>query len=135
MLSPTLDTFRLFVHVVAAAVWVGGQIVLVGLVPQLRRSYPEVTRVVAAAYGRVAWPALAIAIATGIWNVVEVNPTGWAAYQITLAVKILLVTASGIAAGVHQAGRSKVALAVGGSIGFLCAVGALFVGILLTTGR
>ena len=33
MLSPTLDTVRLFVHVLAASVWVGGQIALGGIVP------------------------------------------------------------------------------------------------------
>ena len=31
-----MDHFRLFVHVLAASVWVGGQIVLAGLVPTLR---------------------------------------------------------------------------------------------------
>ena len=30
MLSPTADTVRLFLHVLAASVWVGGQIVLHG---------------------------------------------------------------------------------------------------------
>ena len=31
MLSPTLTTVRLFLHVLAASVWVGGQIVLVNV--------------------------------------------------------------------------------------------------------
>ena len=36
MLSPTVDTVRLFLHVLAASVWVGGQIVLAGLVLGVR---------------------------------------------------------------------------------------------------
>jgi uncharacterized membrane protein len=134
MLSPNLATLRLFLHVLAASVWVGGQVVLVGVIPALRASYPDATRVVAKAYGRVAWPAFAIAVVTGIWNLLEVDADGWTAYQITLGVKILLVTVSGLAAAVHQVGRSKVALAVGGAVGFVTALGAMYVGLLLTTG-
>lgn len=37
MLSPTLDTFRITLHVVGAAVWEGGQIAMAGVVPSLRR--------------------------------------------------------------------------------------------------
>jgi uncharacterized membrane protein len=134
VLSPNLATLRLFLHVLAASVWVGGQVVLVGVIPALRASYPDATRVVAKAYGRVAWPAFAIAVVTGIWNLLEVDADGWTAYQITLGVKILLVTVSGLAAAVHQVGRSKVALAVGGAVGFVSALGAMYVGLLLTTG-
>ena len=134
MLSPTAATIRLFLHVLAASVWVGGQIVLVGIVPAIRSAHPDATRLVAKAYGRVAWPAFAIAVVTGIWNMIEVDASGWAAYQITLGVKILLVTVSGLAAAVHQVGRSKVALAVGGALGFVCALAAMFVGMVLTTG-
>jgi len=134
MLSPTTDTIRLFLHVLSASIWVGGQIVLAGLVPQIRRSYPEAVKLVARAYSRIAWPAFVIAVVTGIWNVIAVDASGWAEYQITLGVKLLLVAASGIAAAAHQFGHSKVALAIGGAIGFLSALGAMFVGFLLTTG-
>jgi hypothetical protein len=41
---------------------------------------------------------------------------------------------SGAAAAVHQVGRSKVALAVGGAVGLLAALGAMFCGYLLSTG-
>ena len=33
MLSPTAETFRLFLHVISAAIWVGGQFVVAGIVP------------------------------------------------------------------------------------------------------
>ena len=134
MLSPNADTIRLFLHVLAASVWVGGQIVMIGLVPQIRRNFPEATKVVATGFSRVAWPAFAVAVVTGIWNVIEVDASGWAAYQVTLGVKLVLVAATGIAAAAHQLGQSKVALAVGGAVGFVSALGAMFVGFLLTTG-
>ncbi len=136
MLSPTVDTIRLFLHVLAASVWVGGQIVLAGLVPSLRRAHPGATKVAARAYARVAWPAFAVVVVTGLWNLSEIDVTNTTTtYQITLFVKISLAIASGAAAAVHQAGRSKAALAVGGAIGLLGALGAMFTGVLLTTGR
>ena len=36
MLAPALDTIRLTLHVLAATVWVGGQIVMTGLVGPAR---------------------------------------------------------------------------------------------------
>jgi putative copper export protein len=135
VLSPTFDTVRLFVHVLAASVWVGGQIVLAGLVPSLKRAAPESVKVAARAYSHVAWPAFGLVVMTGLWNLSEIDVTGTStAYQITLFVKISLAIASGAAAAVHQVGRSKVALAVGGAIGLLGALGAMFCGYLLSTG-
>jgi putative copper export protein len=135
VLSPTLLTVRLFLHVLAASVWVGGQIVLVGLVPAIRASYPEATTLVAKAYGRVAWPAFAVVVVTGVWNLAEIPVTDTGSdYQITLLLKITLAIVSGAAAAVHQLGRSKVALAVGGAVGFLAALAAMYLGFLLRTG-
>lgn len=135
MLSPTATTIRLFLHVLAASVWVGGQIVLAGLVPAVRRNFPDATTTVARAYSRVAWPAFAVVVLTGIWNLVEVDVGNTStSYQITVFVKILLAITSGAAAAVHQVGQSRAAMAIGGAIGFVAALGAMFVGYLLTTG-
>jgi putative copper export protein len=135
VLSPTLDTVRLFIHVVAASVWVGGQIVLGVLVPNLRQSFPDAPKVVAQAFARIAWPAFAVIVVTGLWNLGDIDVTDTTtAYQVTLFVKILLAMASGAAAAVHQVGQSKAALAVGGAIGLLAALGAMYCGFLLTTG-
>jgi putative copper export protein len=135
VLSPTLISIRLFLHVLAASVWVGGQIVLAGIVPSIRTRYPEAAKLVAQAFARVAWPAFALAVATGIWNLFEIDVADTSTeYQITLFVKILLVMLSGTAVAVHQLGRSRLALAAGGAIGFLAALAAMFVGHLLTAG-
>ncbi len=111
MLSPTLVTVRLFLHVLAASVWVGGQIALAGVVPSLRRVSPEATKIAARAFARVAWPAFALVVLTGIWNLTEVDVTDTSTtYQVTLFVKIVLAITSGAAAAVHAVGRSRVAL-------------------------
>ncbi len=136
MLSPNANTIRLFLHVLSASVWVGGQIVLAGIVPSLRRTHPDATKVVARAFARVAWPAFAVVVLTGFWNLTEVNVSDTTTeYQITLFLKIALAIASGAAAAVHQIGRSKAALAIGGALGLLTALSAMFLGYVLTTGN
>jgi putative copper export protein len=135
VLSPTWTTIRLFVHVLAASVWVGGQIVLVSIVPAIRASHPEATKLIAVAYGRVAWPAFVILVVTGIWNLADVAVSDTdVSYQVSLLLKIALALVSGAAAVVHQVGRSRLALAVGGAVGFSTALAAMFVGTLLGTG-
>jgi putative copper export protein len=132
MLSPSLETFRLFLHILAASVWVGGQIALAGVVPTLRTVAPQATKPVANAFARVAWPAFAVVVLTGMWNLAEINPGDRStSYQITLFLKIAVALVSGMAAAVHAAGRSKVALAVGGALGLLGALAAMFLGVLL----
>lgn len=135
MLSPTVVTIRLFLHVLAASVWVGGQIVLAGLVPSLLRSFPDATAVAAKAFARVAWPAFLVVVVTGLWNLSEIAVGDTTTvYQVTLFVKILLAMASGAGAAVHQFGGSRLSLAAGGAVGLVAALGAMFVGYLLTTG-
>lgn len=134
MLTPTLDTLRITLHVLGAAIWVGGQIVLAGLVPGLRRLHPEATGVAARAFARVAWPAFAVAVITGLWSLGEVDLAGASsAYQVTVLIKIALAMGSGAAAAVHALGRTRLALAAGGALGLVGALGALVLGVLLGT--
>ncbi|MGA1361590.1 MAG: hypothetical protein ACO36A_01575 [Ilumatobacteraceae bacterium] len=133
MISPTLETLRLFLHVLAASVWVGGQIVLAGLVPRVRAANREVLPVIAAAFARIAWPAFAVAVVTGVWNLVAVDPTAQGdAYVVTLFVKLLLVGTAAAATLVHSAGRSKLALALGGAVGLLTSLGVFWLGVVLS---
>jgi putative copper export protein len=134
MLSPTSSTFRLFLHVFAACVWVGGQVILAGLVPVLRR-YEGATKVAARAFNRIASPAFGVLVVTGVWNLMEVNVTDApTSYQVTVFVKIAVAILAGAAVAVHVVGESKLAKAAGGAIGFLASLAALFLGILLRTG-
>ena len=130
MLPVTLDALRLFLHVLSATVWVGGQLVLAALVPALRHVSAEAPRAAARAFDRVAWPAFGILVVTGVWNVVALGDRG-TAYRTTLIVKLVLVAASGITAFLHARATSRSALAVFGALTGVTALGALFVGIVL----
>lgn len=131
MLPITLDTLRLFLHVLAATLWVGGQLTLAGLVPVLRRAGAEVPRSVARQFSRIAWPAYGVLVATGIWNIAAVHGSWQGAYGRTLKVKIFVVALSGVSAWAHGRSRSRVGLALWGALAALSALGALFVGIVL----
>jgi len=132
VLAPAVDAVRLTLHVLAAAVWVGGQVVLAGLVPAARGFGPGAPRMLAQAFARLSWPAFVVLVATGIWNVVAVHPsTTTTAWQAVLGAKLAVVVLSGVAAYVHSRATSRTALAVWGSISGLFAVAALTLGVLL----
>lgn len=132
MLSPSSATIRLFLHVIAASVWVGGQIALAGIVPAVRRAHPNATKTIAQAFSRVAWPAFGLTVVTGMWNLMAVDITSASsAYQATVLLKIAVAIASGVFAAIHTIGKTKLALALGGALGAVASVAAMFLGILL----
>jgi putative copper export protein len=125
-----LETIRLFLHVLAATIWVGGQITLAALVPALRGAGADVPKAAANAFNKVAWPAFAVLVVTGIWNVVAEDDSS-SAYQNTLSLKYALVIASGVTAYLHARASSRRSMAVFGALTGLTALAALFVGIML----
>jgi putative copper export protein len=132
MLPITADDIRLYLHVLAAAVWVGGQLTLAGLVPALRAISSDAPRAVARRFNRIAWPAFAVLVITGLWNLFDVNVGDQStSYQVTLFVKLLVVALSGIGAFAHTTARSRTALAVWGAVAGLTALVALFLGVQL----
>ena len=135
MLSPTSTTIRLFLHIVAASVWLGGQITVGGIVPAVRRVSPATTKTIAQAFGRVAWPAFGLTVLTGMWSLAAIDITDMSsAYQATVLVHLAAAIASGVFAAVHAVGRTKLALALGGALGALTALAAMFLGVLLRSG-
>lgn len=128
--SVDLETVRLFLHVLAATIWVGGQITLAALVPALRAAGREVPASAARAFNKVAWPAFGVLIVTGIWNVFAASDTSLA-FQHTLLLKYALVAASGLTAFAHAQATTRTTLAVFGALTGLTAIGALFVGLML----
>lgn len=134
MTSPSIETLRLFLHVIAAAVWVGGQVVLGALVPTIRRVAPDALKAVARAYARVAWPAFAVLVVTGIWNLMAVDVTALdGSQQATVLVHLAVGLLSGMFAAVHSYGNSRLALALGGALGLVTALAAMFVGVLINS--
>jgi putative copper export protein len=131
MLPVSWDTIRLFLHVLAATVWVGGQLTLAALVSALRGLGAKVPGSAARAFSKVAWPAFAVLLATGVWNVIAEHAKITGSYQVTLIVKLVVVAVSGVTAWLHARAKSPAGLAVFGALTGLSAVGALFLGVLL----
>jgi putative copper export protein len=131
MLSVSWDTIRLFLHVLAATVWVGGQITLAALVPALRRLGAEIPRAAARRFNQVAWPAFAVLVVTGIWNIAAVSAQIHGSYQTTLVVKLIVVAISGVTAALHARARNPRWIAVFGALTGLSALAALYLGVLL----
>jgi putative copper export protein len=130
-LAPALDGVRLTLHVLAASVWVGGQITLAGLVPTARKLSPDAGRRLARAFSRLSWPAFAVLIATGIWNVVAVRSGQPHSWQVVLGVKIAVVALAGIAAWFHGRARNPRDLAIWGAITSVSSLAALTMGVFL----
>jgi putative copper export protein len=125
------DSVRLFLHVLAATVWVGGQLTLAALVPALRGAGLDVPKRAARAFNRIAWPAFVVLVLTGVWNVAAEHDKVHGRYRTTLAVKLVVVLISGGTALAHARATNRRALAVFGALTGLSALLALFLGVLL----
>ncbi len=131
-LSDTVGGIRLILHVTAAAVWVGGQITVAGLLPTIRGLGEDAPKQVARAFARLMWPAYAVLLVTGFWNISAVGvSSATQAWKVVLMVKIAVVVIAGIAVFLHQRATSKVGLAVWGSIGGVASIAALCLGVFL----
>ncbi|HZU80197.1 MAG TPA: hypothetical protein VE991_09805 [Acidimicrobiales bacterium] len=130
-LAPAVDGIRLSLHVLAAAVWVGGQITLAGLVPTARGIGPEAPKALARAFGRVQWPAFVVLLATGVWNMSAVSKGQPHAWQVLVGVKVAVVLLAGAAAYLHTRSTSKAGLAAWGAVSSLTSLAALVMGVFL----
>jgi len=132
MLPIGAHQLRLFLHVFAATIWVGGQLTLAGLVPGLRALSPDAPRAVARRFNAFAWPAFGVLVVTGVWNLIEVDVAeAGSRYKVTLAMKLAAVLLSGVAAVLHIRARSARGLAVWGGLSAVGAISALFFGVVL----
>ena len=144
VLSISGSALVLWLHVVAACVWIGGQATIAVIVPVLRGQGD-----LAARAGRrlqvIAWPAFAVLVVTGLINVANAGLRWTALFDSpagrTLVIKLVFVAVSGLAAGIHalaQAPRSRggaassaVTSAVLGSISLLAALVAALYGVVI----
>lgn len=127
-----MTAFRLFIHVLSASVWVGGMIVMAGILPTSRGIGTEVPTRIAATFDRIAWPAFGVAVLTGLWNVMAVPvqnlPHPW------IELHVLAVVVTGVAAAVRTtAKRNRVLAAVGMATATLAAVAAMYLGVVVST--
>ncbi len=111
MLLPTIRV----IHLLAAAVWTGGMLTLAALVVALRKAGADREHLQAAArmFARVSWTAMAIAIGTGIAQVVLMR-LPWTYERLHL--KIGIVALAVIVAGVHQLTAKRTSPAMRGAI-------------------
>jgi Copper resistance protein D. len=128
MLTIDLDVIRLTLHVLAATIWVGGQIVLAALAGPLRRADPAALAPVARAYAWVAWPAFVVLILTGGWMLAGGGDSG-DAYQKTLMIKLSLVVVSGVGAALHTFVKNPALKGIWATVGLASALGVVLLGV------
>ena len=126
------DAVRISLHILAATIWVGGQFVMLGLLPTARGLGSEATKKLAGAFARLSWPAFVELVLTGFWNLAALHSdsksAGWNA---VLGIKMLLVVLAGVGAWLHGRASSKAATGVWGSIAGTASLLALIAGVLL----
>ena len=126
-----VDAIRIALHLLAMAVWIGGQIIMMALLPVLREVEGMPAKA-AQAFGRVAWPAFGLAVATGIWNLLVVPmadvSTG---YNMILGLKLLLVVLAGAATFMHQRATTAALRGATAGIGFLASLVVVLLGTML----
>lgn len=132
-LPSAVTAIRLTLHVIAAAIFVGGQFTIAGLVGTIRDLGEGATKIVARAFARLQWPAYAVLIATGFWNVFAMHtstaPHDWV---VVLSVKIAVALLAGVFAYMHQRARTRAGLAAFGGLAGIASLTALILGVLLS---
>lgn len=131
MLPVTAETVRLSLHLVAVAVWIGGQFLMAALVPVLRGIAPDAPAKAAQRFGKLAWTGFAVAVVTGVWSMIALPDDLPDGYHATLGVKLLMVILSGGAAAVHSRTRSAAVRGATGGLGLLAGLAALVFGVML----
>jgi len=131
MLASGPDSLRIFLHVLAATIWVGGQLTLAALVPVLRSGGADLPRLAAQQFSKVAWSAFAVLVVTGLWNIQATRDEATGAYDNVLIAKLVVVAASGLTAWLHGRAKSRAGLAIFGALTAITALGALFLGVVL----
>lgn len=111
----TTNGVLLWLHLIAAAVWVGGLITVGALVPALRSAGAErpMLQAMARRFGTVSWAAMALAVVTGSIQIVRLD-YDW--FDEPVVRKLgLVVVAIALAAG-HQLTAPRTTPAVRGAL-------------------
>lgn len=131
-LADWLTTLRLSLHVGAATIWVGGQLVMAGLMSTMRSLGEGAPKKVAQAFGRLSWPAFWTLVVTGVWNFEQSHPanasTSWSA---VFGIKMLFVIIAGLGAFLHTKAQSPKAKGMFAGLGMLATLIAMVLGVAL----
>lgn len=103
-LSAHGGTLVLWIHMLAASLWIGGQATIAVLVPMLR-AQPRLLSAAARRYQWLAWTAFGVLVVTGLANMhnagIGLSDFTKTPQGRTLTLKLAFVALSGIAAAVH----------------------------------
>ena len=130
-LATATDGIRLFLHVIGATIWVGGQLVFAALVPVLKKKDPSLPKLVAKQFNKIAWPAYGLLLVTGMWNMASLPKQVPSNYSAVLGIKMVVVIFSGVAALLHSRAKSTKGMAMWGALSGLSAISATYIGVLL----
>lgn len=128
MLTIDLHVVVLTLHVLAATVWVGGQIVLLALVGPLRRTAPAGVSAASRAFAWVAWPAFGILVLTG-GSMLSGAGGQTDAWKMTLMVKLSFVLLSGLGAALHTVLKNPALKGISAGVGLVSAVVVVLLGV------
>lgn len=129
-----LGEFLLLVHILGVTVWVGGQIVMSSVIVALRSTDPDVRPAAAQGFSKVAWPALGVAVFTGIWMMIRAlgeDPSPESSWSMVLGIKMMFVALSGAAAWVHQKSKMSALKALTAVVALLTALAAVVMAVTL----
>lgn len=130
--ASAITTLRISLHVLAATIWVGGQFVVAGFVPTLRALGGDAPRKIARAFSRIAWPAFALLIITGLWNFAAINHNGASSgWYAAFGLKMAMVVISGIGVALHVRAKTAKARGIFAGVGALASIVALILGVFL----
>ncbi len=129
-LASALSVTRLSLHVLAATVWVGGQFVVLGLLPTVRTFGEDAPRKIAQAFGRISWPAFWLLVATGVWSYLAINHShASASWNAVFGIKMLCVVVAGVGTYLHTKASSPKRRGMFAGIGALGSILALILGV------
>ncbi len=129
-LATTLSIVRLSLHVLAATIWVGGQFVILGLLPTVREFGEGAPRKIAQAFGRLSWPAFWLLVATGVWNYLAINHSdASSSWNAVFGIKMLCVLVAGVGTFMHTKATSPKSRGIYAGVGALASIAALVLGV------
>ena len=103
---------------------------LAGLLPTLRGLGEDAPRRVAAAFGRLSWPAYWLLVLTGFWNYAAVHgQSASSSWNTVFALKMLCVVLAGVGSFLHTKATSARARGIFAGVGTLATMLALIMGI------
>lgn len=124
---------RLSLHILAACIWLGGQIVVAGLLPTLRTLGDDAPRKIARAFGRLSWPAFWLLVLTGFWNYAAVHgSTQSSSWNAAFGIKMVMVIAAGVGVFVHTRASTPRARGIFAGIGTTATLAAMVLGVLIS---